>query len=483
LKKIKKDGIKAVFKDFRLMPFLGKLGVLAIVLLIIFPVWVGSYIAVGAVTKGQLNLIKEPIALSGTGSMYPTFPKGQSKTLEELAKETVGMPEMSKYPSGIVLLGKRLLGYTIGRGDIVSFSSSKTFEITSRDGGRPSGFAKRVVALPGDTVEIKDGLLIINGQPQKEPYAAKARSTFGGQFLAECKQITIPEGKLFVMGDNRKGSGDSRHELGLIDFNDINHVIPWKSQFGSLDKNWRDTSRDTGEASKIRLDKNKYLELLNEKRKEAGVKPLKYQPKLEQSAAKRGEIIIKFDDFSFEATRSGYTMEKAVRETGYSNITWGEAPTQGYYEADELIENQFQFPDSKKFLLDKNYQEVGIAEVEGEINGCPTQVIVQHFAGYIPPNYKKEDVESWKMSLNQLKEIQPAWARLKESPGFYERNKNDVDRINEILLLRISNMIAISKRMESNQWLTAAEQKMADQDKTLFDEQEAIAKRLNSASW
>ena len=72
-----------------------------------------------------------------------------------------------------------------------------------------------------------------------------------------------------------------------MDFNDVNHVLPWQKQTGGLDKNWHDPINDLDEQAKITLDKEKYVELLNEKRKEAGVKPLKYQPKLEKSAGKR----------------------------------------------------------------------------------------------------------------------------------------------------------------------------------------------------
>ncbi len=222
------------------------------------------------------------------------------------------------------------------------------------------------------------------------------------------------------------------------------------------------------------------MELLNLKRKEFGAKPVKYQSKLEFSAKKRGEVIIKFNDFSYEATRSGYTMEKAMMEVNYSNIVWDEGIIKGYYEAEELIDNQFQFPESKDFLTNKNYQEFGIAEVEGEINGCPTQVIVQHFAGYVPPNYKKEDIEGWKNLLLNLKEIQPGWTRLKEYKDFYEKNKQDVDRINEIISIRINNISTIVAKMEANQWLNDAELNMVNQDKPLHEEQETIATRLNS---
>jgi len=477
--RIKHAGLKGLLRTFSTKLLLSKTIAFALVSVIILPIWVGGYTVVGAIIKEELGYGKEPIAISGTGSMYPTFPKGEGKDPKKLAEQIVGTPGMIRYPNGIVIAGKRFLNYEIGRGDIVVVENEKIREMTKSMYGDPSGWVKRVIGLPGDSIELRGGIVYLNGEPLKEPYIAKPRSTFGESFLSECKKVVVPENHIFVMGDNRKGSGDSR-EIGFIEIGAVNHVLPLKDQKGELAKYWRDTSKDFDETSKIKLDKEKYLQLLNEKRKEAGARELKYQPKLELSARKRGEIILKFNDFSFEATQSGYTMAKAMRDANYSNVVYGEAPTQGYYEAEELIENQFQFPETKKFLTDKSYQEIGIAEVEGEINGCPAQVIVQHFAGYVPPNYSKEVIDSWKNILSRLKEIQSGWAKLKEYKEFYEKNKQDVDRINEIISARIANISTIVARMEANQWLSTAEQKMIDQDKFLHEEQEAIATRLNS---
>lgn len=479
VQRVKQFGVKGLFKSIYPRLILQKVMAFLFIGFVVLPVWVGGYALVGLTAISVLGYGSEMITISGTGSMAPTFPKGEGTDPKELSKQIVGTPGMTPYPNGLVIAGKRYFGYQIGRGDIVVVENDLIREMTKSITGEETGWVKRIVGMPGDTLEIRGGIVYLNQEPFKEQYTAQPRSTFGETFLKECQKVTVPDDYIFVMGDNRKGSGDSR-EIGFIEIGAINHVLSLKNQKGLLDKDWRDTAKDFEEGSKIRLDKDKYLELLNEKRKEVGAKPLKYQSKLEVSATKRGENILKYDDYSFEATRSGYTMTKALRDANYSNVTYGEAPRPGYYSADELIDNQFQFPESKKFLTDKNYQEIGISEVEGDVNGCPSQVIVQHFAGYVPPNYKKEDVASWRKVANELKDIQSGWANLKNNASFYQNNKSDVDRINEIINIRIGSNSAIASRMEANQWLTSAEQKMADQDKALYEEMDALANKLNN---
>ena len=480
VKRLKHSGIKSLFKSFRLKPILAKVAALIAVGAIILPIWIGGYVTVGALTASQLGYITEDINIVGTGSMYPTWEKGtKGKSNKELAKEIISTAGFLPYPNGIVISGRRFLGHTLGRGDILTWENDATRELTSRDGGNPAGLLKRIIGLPGDTIELRDGIVYLNGEPQKEPYIAKPRSTFGEKFLKECQVITVPQDAVFAMGDNRKGSSDSR-EIGFAPIKDIRLVLPLEKQKGKLDKNWHDATNDLSDTAKPIIDRNRFVELLNEKRKENGATPVKYEPKLDVSAKIRGEYLLKNNTLQQEASYD--VVSSAMSKAGYWNSYVWEWSLEGYYTADELIEDYLErdSTDAKNTWFDKKFDDIGIGEVQGSLNGCPTQIIVVHAAGYIPPNYKKEDTESWKTSLSRLREIQPSWASLKNNSSFYEKNKADVDRINEIITIRIANISAIVSKMESNQWLSAAEQRMIDQDKPLYDEQEMLANRLNS---
>jgi len=73
-------------------------------------------------------------------------------------------------------------------------------------------FIKRVIGVPGDTVEVKDGSVYLNGNLLDQSKFLKPDvKTYEGSFLKEGVPVTVPSGNYFVMGDNRDNSYDSRY--------------------------------------------------------------------------------------------------------------------------------------------------------------------------------------------------------------------------------------------------------------------------------
>ncbi|MET3575272.1 signal peptidase I [Bhargavaea ullalensis] len=114
------------------------------------------------------------------------------------------------------------IGYTIG--------GPKRFDIVVFHAPERKDYIKRVIGLPGDHIEYRDDQLYINGKPYDEPYLDEYKAALSGlsegplteDFTLEDKiqRATVPEGHVFVMGDNRRYSKDSRH-IGVIAFDEI----------------------------------------------------------------------------------------------------------------------------------------------------------------------------------------------------------------------------------------------------------------------
>ena len=138
-------------------------------------------------------LIVEPRYIPSV-AMVPTFEIGDQLAVEKVTKRT--RPLVSKDP------------YPIHRNEVVVFHPPQAFKdlVASK---RDEALIKRVVAVAGDEVEVKDGILYVNGLPQSEDNIINERPRY------DFPSIVVPPGQLFVLGDNRNQSLDS-HVWGFL---------------------------------------------------------------------------------------------------------------------------------------------------------------------------------------------------------------------------------------------------------------------------
>jgi signal peptidase I len=127
-----------------------------------------------------INAVSARVRVDGF-SMNPTLQNGEYILVNKLAYKT-GHPE---------------------RGDIVVFK----FPMNPQE-----DLIKRVIGLPGESVTVHDGVVSVNGAPLDEPYI-NAEPFYDGEWK-------IPEGQLFVLGDNRNDSRDS-HQWGLLPIENV----------------------------------------------------------------------------------------------------------------------------------------------------------------------------------------------------------------------------------------------------------------------
>ncbi|MCU0250722.1 MAG: signal peptidase I [Vicinamibacterales bacterium] len=135
-----------------------------------------------------------------TGSMEPNLLVGDHL----LVNKFVFAPTLSSVERAVLPVTD------IRRGDIVVF---KYPEDPERD------FIKRVIGLPGETIELRDHQIHVNGRAIEEPYAhylPRPSSARGGELASDDVRerygpVVVPAGSVFVMGDNRDNSQDSRY--------------------------------------------------------------------------------------------------------------------------------------------------------------------------------------------------------------------------------------------------------------------------------
>lgn len=149
--------------------------------------WIG--VILGAVVIALLvrNFVVQSFQIP-SGSMHPTLVEGDRVLVNRLSFKL----------------------HDINRGDVIVFARPDTAPAAAA-AGEPDDLIKRVVALGGETIQARDGKVYIDGQLLDEPYLPAGTVT---NDLDE--PVTVPEGEVFVMGDNRSNSADSRF-IGPID--------------------------------------------------------------------------------------------------------------------------------------------------------------------------------------------------------------------------------------------------------------------------
>ena len=147
--------------------------------------WIWSFIVAFIIVGGVYFFLGRPFTVSGA-SMYPTLHNGDRMVLSKVGD--------------------------IHRFDVVILKApDENVE-----------YIKRVIGMPGDTVEMKSGVLYINGKKVDQPFinteALAKQTVFMDDFTLESLtgESKVPEGKYFVLGDNRGVSKDSRM-IGFID--------------------------------------------------------------------------------------------------------------------------------------------------------------------------------------------------------------------------------------------------------------------------
>ncbi len=125
------------------------------------------------------QFLARPIRVQGS-SMYPTL---ESNALGISNVLSVRLGDIRRFDIAIIYLGEK-----------------------------NEYLVKRVIGMPGETLEYKDGVLKINGEVMEEPFLNKEyKDSFGTGFMSDVEPVTLGEKEYYCLGDNRPGSRDSRY--------------------------------------------------------------------------------------------------------------------------------------------------------------------------------------------------------------------------------------------------------------------------------
>jgi signal peptidase I len=191
----------------------------------------------GGVAPAALFILPLALILTGcvsasVGAGQTAVPKTPATPVQTPTEPTCDAPgagtilEMSQSSMEPALSdGDRFLAVpgTPAAGDIVTFMAPATWF------GNATPLAKRVIGVTGDSIEVRDGAVYRNGAALDEPYTF--RDVVGVQESTEAPgghgAWTVPVGQLFVMGDHRRESADSR-VFGSIDAGSVTGIVTWR---------------------------------------------------------------------------------------------------------------------------------------------------------------------------------------------------------------------------------------------------------------
>ena len=153
-----------------------------------------------------------------------------------IVKQTSMLPTLQE--NNYVLLSRQ--AYRFGepqRGQIVVFPVKDEF-------GDKELYIKRVIGLPGDRIKIENNEVYINGQKEDQSFTEDGYTPYYGadddeESVGEVLDLTVPKGELFVMGDNRVVSQDSR-VIGTVAISKVTGVAFFRlwpfNEFGKLER-------------------------------------------------------------------------------------------------------------------------------------------------------------------------------------------------------------------------------------------------------